>query len=164
MRVRIEDVHNSHGTTFELVFEPENDSDKKPYEFLKSLVEILVKCQKVALYSYKAVSEKDKISIGFAEQTKMLAKLNHHWNSHREDQKYVVLMVEGDTGNYQWGSDDPCLHFDCHWCHEEAWGIKRTAIEVYDVASEGMKLVSVHDECQKKREKQIASIPFAEMA
>lgn len=48
----------------------------------------------------------------------------------------------------------------CHWCRSETWNANRVFVEVFDLASNKMKSVSAHSECQMKRERQVASIPF----
>jgi len=169
MIVKITDIHDAHGASFRLVFEPENEADKKIFNCLKDLVARITRInnykkkgyRETVLCSHIMVVEEGRVSIGFSEQSKKLARIDYLWNSSREDQKFVVVELEGDPENFQW-PHDKVRHFECYWCHKDVFGVDREAIEVFNPEIGEKRIVQVHRECQKIREIQIASIPFKE--
>ena len=164
MKIAVLDVHGAHGLTFKLRLrlQPESPTDKAVFKELQSLLNRrYLKTGKSALCSYEIVVNKDQIEIGLAEEMKLMAKVDFRWNAQREDQKFVVLEVQGDPNNREWPIDE-CRHFKCFWCHKETWGVQRTTAEVYSNEKKRMVMVNVHHDCQEKRDKQVALVPFTE--
>lgn len=164
MIIYITDEHDAHGLTFKLIIEHENPAKAEDEEIFEELRRLLsgqfIKEGISALCSYEISTKGSRIEIGLSEEMKLMAKVDNRWNSCREDQKFVVVRLEGDPKNYQW-DPDRCPHFECYWCHEETWGVKRGTVEVYDPKEKRMVVVNVHPDCQMEREKQIAMIPYA---
>lgn len=164
MRFSITDTHNAHGLVFTLNLTGERGSfnDQKSLEQLCELLRPLIEGKMSghsALYSEKIMLSENEISLVFAEGVKHLARVDYRWNHKREDQKYVVLIIESDSDIEQLA--ETAKHFLCYLCKQDAWGVHRDTMEVFDKTTQCLKLVSVHRECRKIREKQIADLPFA---
>jgi len=162
MLVSVTDTHDSHGVVFtlNLAVENGNEEDSEVLRFLGEFIGSLVEGEfkdRSTLCSYRIQLSPEKVSLCLAESTKRLARVNGRWNHSREDQKFVVAIIEDDPQNEMVG---PAKHYVCHWCQKEVWGVHRDTMVIYDKQFETMRLVSVHDDCKEIREKQIAEIPF----
>lgn len=101
MKVRIEDTHDSHGAVFTIAMETtESEEDKQTMktlvEFLRPMVQGKFAGQS-ALYTYGIEISPNGCKLKLAESTKKLAQVDYHWNSERKDNKYVVLVLEGEN-------------------------------------------------------------------
>lgn len=162
MNVFLTDVHDSHGAVFTLNLNTEKGrtGDKGVIGELKRILRHSPAGKQnggMALYSYDVKFSQNGLSLSFAEQTKQLAKVDYRWNPQREDQKFVVLVVEGDPENTEFFG---APGFSCYWCNREVSGVQRDTIDVYDKKQQALKTVSVHHECRLAREKQIADVRF----
>lgn len=155
MKAKFGDVHGAHGLTFELEIEADHVSGDQFHDFKCMLVE-LGGDKTRSLYTRTIALLGNRIVFGLTEGRMHTAKVDHMWNGDRVDQKFGVLVI---NLLQEWGWD-VCPHFKCHWCKQETWGVTRVTTEVYDHNTEKMTLVSVHRECQDKRDKQIARVPF----
>ena len=161
MKLDVTDVHDAHGLTFKLVIERNIPEDKQVFEQLRELLSgKFLKSGCSALRSYKITLNENKIEIGISEEMKVLAAVDYTWNPYREDQKFVVLVLQGEPDNYEWDLEEPCKPFECYWCHLDTWGVNRSRVAVYSPEKSEIIMVNVHDSCQEKREKQVAAVPY----
>jgi len=95
MKAKVEDVHDSHGLVFTLNLEKSDSSDDTVVDFLnKKLKPLVVGEHASTLYVNKIVFTPKGVSLTLVEQHKVLAMVDHHWNSDRKDNKYTVLIIE----------------------------------------------------------------------
>ncbi len=161
MIVHVTDTHDSHGSVFTLNFWAElgDELDQGVIQFLENQFSTeRTGSGRFAFYIREIKRVDGRFSVTLSENPIRMAKVDHHWNQTRNDLKFPVLMLDRGDEEYKCGV---VPHFSCHWCREDVYGVQREAIEVYDPQTNGMKLVQVHSECQKIREKQIAEITFA---
>ena len=165
MKVSVTDIHDSHGSVFtlNLMAEENKEEDGQVIVILKRFLQHMRSGRpedKSVLYSYGVEDlPLDGISLKLVEGQKELARVNYRWNPTREDQKYIVVVLEGDPENNT--ETKYAKHYTCHWCKEETWGVSRDTAEIYDSKTKSMKIVSMCHECRMVREKQIAKIPFS---
>mgnify|MGYP001595058509 CR=1 FL=1 len=97
MKATITDVHNSHGLVFTLNLEKSDTLDDNAIDFFSKNLESLISgvgCNRSTLYINKIKLTPKGCSLTFVEQSKVLAMVEHRWNSDREDNKYTVLIIE----------------------------------------------------------------------
>ena len=153
MKATISDVHDSHGAEFTLNL-PKSVFSRKTFVALKRLLKYAASHNSdVSLYSYRVNIDNDNISIDLAESSRVLAKVDFRWNSSREDQKYMVLIAEDDSRNEE--NVEVAKHYICHLCKHETWGVDRDTMEIYDLETVSIRLVSVHRECKEDKLKNI---------
>ncbi len=100
MKVKIENHHSGHGAQFAVAMQPESEEDKQA---MKTLVEILRPMVQgefagmSTLYAYGIEISLNGCKLEFAESGKKLAKVDFIWNSQRKDEKFVVIVLEGEN-------------------------------------------------------------------
>ena len=151
MQVVLSDVHDSHGSVFTL--DLAGDGGEKDSQILGKLNDLLRyvvgENTDSVLYAYIVKTHPQGLTLKLTDGTKRMAKVDGLWNFRREDQKFVVVVLEGDEENGD--SDAPVKHHPCHLCGEATWGVNRQRMEVYDRKTKSVKEVNVHDSCKLKR-------------
>jgi len=95
MKAKVEDVHDSHGLVFTLNLKKSSTSDDVVVDFLnKKLKPLIVGEHASTLYVNRIVLTPQGVNLTLVEQYKVLAKVDHRWNSDRKDNKYTVLVIE----------------------------------------------------------------------
>lgn len=96
MKVGIEDTHDSHGSVFTIAMEATSEEDK---QVIKTLADFLdpIFDGKSAMYVYGVEISPNYCKLKLAEATKKLARVDHRWNTQRKDNKFVVIVLEGEN-------------------------------------------------------------------
>ena len=96
MKVGIEDTHDSHGSVFTIAMEAGSKKDK---QVIKTLADFLdpIFDGKSAMYVYGVEISPNGCKLKLAEAAKKLAQVDYHWNQKRKDNKFVVLVLEGEN-------------------------------------------------------------------
>ena len=158
MKATISDVHGSHGLVFTLNLDQTDVLNDKPtMELLKGFLDSIRADTDSVLYVYSIDVKNSCVSISFSEERKRLARVDHLYNSWREDLKFVTICLD-DPNNNQTEILDDCPHFVCHVCGNETWGVSRETMEVYDNKTKSIKLVSVHDKCKMSRLREVETV------
>ena len=155
MRVNLMDVHDSHGLVFTLDFV--GDGGERDSQILVELNDLLRYVtgeggKSCVLYAYGVKTHSRGLTLKLTEGTKRIAKVNGLWNFRREDQKFAVVVLEGDQENGD--GDAPAKRYLCHLCDKETWGVNRQRMEVYDRKTRSIKEVNVHSSCKLEHFKQ----------
>ena len=156
MKVRVLDIHDSHGAVFTLAFSTERgrEDDEEVLSKLNRLLKHVAgkNREKVVLYTYEPVElTPSNIVFRLTEGQKKLAKIDHLWNPYREDQKFAVVALETDERNNYPNDFRAVPHYSCRICGKDTYGVNRDTMEVFDSKSRQVKVVSVHDKCKIAR-------------
>ena len=155
MKATISNVHDSHGAVFTLNL-PKSAFASKTFATLKQLLSYLaMHSASHSLYSYGIEIDKDRINISLTEGRRSLANVEGLWNPKREDQRFVVLIAEGDPRNNPTVNPGVCPHFTCHVCGLDTYGVNRDTLEVYEKTTNSIRRVSVHYDCKFNRLREI---------
>lgn len=101
MKATVTDVHDSHGLVFTLNLEKSGTLEDEVIDFLNKNLKSLISGEYrngSTFYINRIELTPEGCSLVFVEQSKVLATVDHHWNSDRKDNKYTVLIIEVEPG------------------------------------------------------------------
>ena len=155
MRANLSDVHNSHGPVFTLdLMGDGGEKDSQIFVELNDLLRYVADEGKSSvLYAYFVKTHPHGLTLKLTDGAKRMAKVDGLSNFRREDQKFVVIILEGDEKNGD--GDAPVKRYLCHLCGKETWGVNMERMEVYDGKTKSVKEVNVHGNCKLERLKQL---------
>ncbi|MDO8523431.1 MAG: hypothetical protein Q7S12_04100 [bacterium] len=159
MEVYLRNIHNSHGPVFtlDLIAEKGIRRDQITLETLKKLLAYTVSQGKDSeiLYTYGIEISPHSLTLKLTSGGKRMAKVDYLWNFRREDQKFAVVVLEGDEKNDEHAAP---FGYPCNLCGHEALGVNRQRMEIYDAETGSIKEVNVHDSCKLKHLKHLKLI------
>ncbi len=155
MQGHISDVHDSHGLVFTLDLTGDGgEKDSQIFGELNDLLRYVAGESKGSvLYAYFVKTHPHGLTLKLTEGAKRMAKVDGLSNFRREDQKFVVITLEGDEENGD--GNAPTKHYLCRLCGKKTWGVNRTRMEVYDKKIKSVKEVNVHYNCKLERLKKL---------
>lgn len=147
------------GTTFTLDLKSEySKADGLFFEGVNELLDRSFDGNKkdLVFYTYDVEIGSGRVILKLTDGRKRIAKVNGLWNPRREDQKFPVVMLDGDVEMGE--SSSPPTRYACHLCKKETWGVNRVRMEVYDSKSKSIAEANVHDDCKLEYLEKISKI------